>query len=79
MSTTSQAKPPPDLETIANDLAALKQDFATLIADVRASTTGRASAMAYDAAERISDTASSLFRHSQQPVRAGDRAGRGGR
>ncbi len=74
MSTTSQAKPPPDLETIANDLAALKQDFATLIADVRASTTGRASAMAYDAAERISDTASSLYGQATAQAEAGAKA-----
>lgn len=74
MSTTSQAKPTPDLESIANDLAALKQDFATLIADLRASTTHRASAIAYDAAERISDKASSLYGQATAQAEAGAKA-----
>jgi hypothetical protein len=60
MAMTPNAKPTPDLDSIANDHAALKQDFATLISDVRAGTAGGASAMAQDAAGRISDTASSL-------------------
>ena len=55
------AKPPPDLDSIASDLAALKQDFATLIADLRANSTGRATAAAHEAAERVSDTASNLY------------------
>ena len=60
--------PKPDLDSIANDLAALKQDFASLIADLRANTTARAGAMAQDAAERISDKAEAGVKALSQEV-----------
>ena len=74
MPTTPPAKPVPDLDSIANDIAALRQDFATLNADLRAGTAGRARSMAHDAAEQISDKASSLYGQATAQAAAGAKA-----
>ena len=64
---------PTDLESIANDLAALKQDFATLIADLRAGTVGRAKTAAHDAAEQLGDRAANLYSQAAAQAEKGAR------
>ncbi len=61
MPTSSQTQPVPDIESLAKDIAALKQDFATLIADIRAGIVGQPRTMVHEAAEQISSTASTLY------------------
>lgn len=61
MATASQTQSATDIETLAKDMAALRQDFATLMADLRAGTVGHARSMAQEAAEQISSKAGALY------------------
>lgn len=65
MSATSKSHPdagsPPDLETIASDLASLRRDLATLMEHVKSGAISGANGIARDAADRLGDEGKHLY------------------
>jgi ElaB/YqjD/DUF883 family membrane-anchored ribosome-binding protein len=61
MSATTDPSSPKSLDTISSDLAALRRDFATLLADLRAGPLTSAKTSAQQAAEQLSGRASDLY------------------
>jgi ElaB/YqjD/DUF883 family membrane-anchored ribosome-binding protein len=74
MAVDPQARVPSDLDSISRDLAALKQDFATLISDIRSGTLTRAKTAAYDAAEHMAERATDLYGQAAVQAEKGAKA-----
>ncbi len=68
---TTKSASPKDMDTIAKDLAALRRDFAALIADLRDGPLSNAKAAAQEAAGQLGGKAADLY------GQASERAGKG--